>query len=250
MTRYRESLVQHRWKSGGKPDDRFTMDHSGGRRQMRKWISGFAGLGAVAMLAATPAAAQISYYTQGYFTSPSFAPCNQVAPAPGAPAGAVCSGGGFTLTYTPTLAVSVAPGSITSLGQFTLTGQGDVEVLPGVVDFTILVQQTNPTLGTGTFAGAITGSVTTAPGGNFSSLMWTPNQTETIGPVTYTMIFDNIGPAANVGLGIPINNQRGIDVLPTVVPEPGSMALLATGLVGILGGAVRSRRKSKGGKTA
>lgn len=225
---------------------------------MRKWIMQVAGAGAAVALGATPAYTQVSYFTQGFFTGPgAVAACTSVPPStppyagptvlvpPAVPGGASCAGAGFTLVYTPTVGINVAHGSITSLGHFALFGTGNVTVDPGVLDFTLLVNQTMPNVGTGTFLGAITGTVSTASG-NFSSLKWTPNQTTTINEVTYTLVFDNIGPAANVGLGIPINNTRGIDALVTVVPEPASMALLATGLVGVFGGAIRNRRKGTG----
>jgi hypothetical protein len=60
-------------------------------------------------------------------------------------------------------------------------------------------------------------------------------------------VFDNVGPAANVGLGVPINNVRGIDALvtTTTTPEPATAALLATGLVGLTPFAIRRRRRKR-----
>ena len=49
----------------------------------------------------------------------------------------------------------------------------------------------------------------------------------------YQLIFDNIGPAAGVGLGIPINQTRGINALVTTVPEPDSVVLLAGGVAAV-----------------
>ena len=54
------------------------------------------------VLAAAPAQAQVNYYTQGFFTSafPGCGTTGPVTPVPGAPLGASCTGGGYTLTYT------------------------------------------------------------------------------------------------------------------------------------------------------
>lgn len=200
-----------------------------------------------AVLAAPVSAQGTSYTTQGYFsgggptctTVPGF---NPLLTPPTAPSGATCSGSGFSLVYTPATAVNIGDGSITSLGQFTLTGTGQAVAPPATVLFTIAISQTSPTVGVGTTRGYITGSVHTSPS-NFSDLIWTPNQFVNINSSIYRLIFDNVGPAANIGLGIPINNTRGIDAQITTTPEPASMALLATGLLGVFGVA-RRRRES------
>jgi len=196
-------------------------------------------------LGAAPAQAQINYYTQGYFSSATNPACSNPMPVPGAPVAATCVAGNFTLAFVPSALNPglIGSGSVVSLGSFALTGTGNVAFSPGAVLFTLAIQQTDPTTGSGSTVGAISGSVMTDP--DFSALIWTPSPSVVnIDGTSYRLIFDNIGPAAGVGYSIGVNNAANPTSIQAIVatPEPASMTLLATGLVGIFG-AVRRRRK-------
>lgn len=185
----------------------------------------------LALLAVTVGSVQaqvINYTTTGRFTSPT-ATCNAVAFS----TSATCAGAGWNLLYNGVAGTNLGNGTITSLGTFLLTGSGNASVAPGVIRFELMINQTTPSVGSGVTSGSVFGTVMTGAGGNVSTIEWDPNQFVTIGSTSYQLIFDNVGPATDRGLGIPINNERGISAIvrtAAVVPEPSSYLLMGTGL--------------------
>jgi hypothetical protein len=74
---------------------------------------------------------------------------------------------------------------------------GSLQNFPSGVTFTLTVNQTSPSAGSGSVAGIVSGQIAFNP--SFSSLVWTPSPSSlTLGTAgltgTYALILDNIGP--------------------------------------------------------
>lgn len=197
---------------------------------------------------AVAAGAQVpfNFNTTGYFTS-AVPSCNQAAP------GAItvtCADPTSTLAltftgrnYTATDPFGFSSGSIVTLGNFSVSGNGSAAPAGSSVMFTLVINQTMPTAGTASTAGFITGTITRpAAGASFSDLIWRPTEVVVIGPTTYDLIF-----RADVN-GIPLSAVGNTTIeamgITRVVPEPSTVILLGSGIAGLGLFGLRNRRRT------
>jgi len=181
-------------------------------------------------LTAAPAAAQIEYSTSGMFGGP----CS----------GSTCTLGGFTFTYNPATSGSLpiaAPANI-SFGYFQGIGSMGIGAVSFSVPFTLTVTQTGPSVGEGSFqAGLLGGTITFASSGAF--FVPVSGDMVTIGAASYTFLHDSY---AIVPPDSCIGGLCGVTSLPghvSVAPEPGTVLLLGSGLLGLGLVGVRSRSR-------
>lgn len=162
-----------------------------------------------------------------------------------------CTFGGFTLSFVPVGSNTFLSGSLVDLGSFNTQcvscTPGSLQSFPSGVMFTLTVNQTSPSAGTGSFAGTVSGSVSFNP--SFSSLVWTPSPSSlTLGTPgltgTYALVLDNTG---NFNIEAPTTGENPNPsvvkafVTTSTVPEPSTVALMATGMLGLVP-TIRRRR--------
>ncbi|WP_373062242.1 PEP-CTERM sorting domain-containing protein [Gemmatimonas sp.] len=190
---------------------------------------------------AVPASAQlIQYTTTGFFTGGGGTPCNTALLG----TGATCLyANGSGLQYNGSPVENVVNGGTSGFGSFQTMGLTQQSFAGNL--FTMQIVQTSPTVGTSpNILGQITGSFSASAQGGSGGLVWTPNfNTFSVGAVNYRLFVDNTGginiepPRAGGVMGDPQTIRGNV----SVVPEPGTYLLMASGLAGL--GIMAGRRR-------
>ena len=207
------------------------------------------GAAAIALGALPAAAQQVTFSTIGSFSGPG---CSAfVTPTPN-----TCTeAGGWTITFLNGGGNVLAPSGV-DLGQFsvacTLASCSPPSAIAAGTTFNLMISQTNPSSGTASFTGSLTGNIGYNP--DNSTLTWrTTGGVVTIGSTTYTLVTDNFGSCSGISNCInvaspnsgsnPANPNTTTIKAFVVTPEPSTIALMATGIFGLVPVAVVRRRR-------